>query len=281
MTTIESITGLEILDSRGNPTVRAFVRLSDGTVASASVPSGASTGEHEAVELRDGDKHRYGGKGVRNAIRNIEEIIAPELCGQDPARQAEIDQRMIALDGTANKKELGANSILAVSMAVARAAAKQARSPLYASLGGAEAARLPVPMMNILNGGKHADNSVDFQEFMVMPIGAPTFSEALRYGTETFHALKQILKMKGYGTSVGDEGGFAPNLKSNEEACELIVQAIGNAGLKPGKDVAIALDPAASSFFENSAYDLSRSGQGRKTSEEMTDLYEQWATTST
>jgi enolase len=276
MTTIETVTGMEILDSRGNPTVRAFVRLSDGTVASASVPSGASTGENEAVELRDGDKQRYGGKGVRNAIKNIEEIIAPELRSKDPARQAAIDRRMLELDGTSNKQKLGANAILAVSMAVARAAAVQARLPLYAYLGGPGAVRLPVPMMNILNGGKHADNSVDFQEFMVMPIGAASFADALRFGVETFHSLKGILQSAGYATSVGDEGGFAPNLKSNEEACELIVQAIEKAGLTPGKDVAIALDPAASSFFEGGAYNLSRSQQGHKTSDEMTDLYQEW-----
>jgi enolase len=274
--TIDTITGLEILDSRGNPTVRAFVRLSDGTVASASVPSGASTGENEAVELRDDDKQRYGGKGVRNAIRNIEEIIGPQLRGKDPAHQTEIDRQMLQLDGTSNKGELGANAILAVSMAVARSAAMRAGLSLYAYLGGPCAVRLPVPMMNILNGGKHADNSVDFQEFMVMPIGAPSFSEALRFGVETFHALKAILQSKGYATSVGDEGGFAPNLNSNDEACDLIVQAIERAGFKPGKDVAIALDPAASSFFEDAAYDLSRSQLGRKTSDEMTDLYERW-----
>jgi enolase len=274
--TIDAITGLEILDSRGNPTVRAFIRLSDGTLASASVPSGASTGENEAVELRDGDKQRYGGKGVRQAIKNIEEIIAPSLRGKDPAHQAEIDQHMLKLDGTSNKEELGANAILAVSMAVARAAAMRADLPLYAYLGGPGAVRLPIPMMNILNGGKHADNSVDFQEFMAVPIGAGSFAEALRFGVETFHALKDILHGKGYATSVGDEGGFAPNLKSNEEACELIVEAIEKAGMKPGRDVAIALDPAASSFFEDGAYNLSRSRQGRKTSDELTDLYEQW-----
>lgn len=274
--TIESIRSLEILDSRGYPTVRAFVTLSDGLTASASVPSGASTGENEAIELRDGDKTRYGGKGVRNAIRNIEDIIAPRLKGEDPAHQAKIDRLMIELDGTPNKLKLGANAILAVSMAVARTAALRANLPLYAYLGGAGAVRLPVPMMNILNGGKHADNSVDFQEFMAMPVGAPSFAEALRYGAETFHTLKSILHKKRYTTSVGDEGGFAPNLKNDEEACELIVEAIRSAGLKPGSDVAIALDPAASSFFENGAYSLSRSGQGRKSSDEMTELYKRW-----
>jgi enolase len=273
---IASVLALEILDSRGNPTVRVRVTLENGVTTSASVPSGASTGENEALELRDGDKKRYGGKGVLKAVANVNQTIAPKLLGMDPARQAEIDYFMIELDGTPNKGKLGANAILGVSMAVARAAAMSAGLPLYAYLGGPRAVRLPVPMMNILNGGKHADNSVDFQEFMVMPVGAPGFAEALRYGAETFHALKGILKKKGYATSVGDEGGFAPNLKSNEEACEVILEAIGAAGYKAGKDVAIALDPAASSFYENSAYSLAKSGQGRKTSDEMTALYKTW-----
>lgn len=273
---IKTVHALEILDSRGNPTVRVFVALQNGMTASASVPFGASTGENEAVELRDGDKKRYGGKGVLKAVANINEIIAPALIGKDPRQQAEIDRLMIEMDGTPNKAKLGANAILGVSMAVARAAAASAALPLYAYLGGPGALRIPVPMMNILNGGKHADNSVDFQEFMVMPVGAPTFAEALRDGAETFHALKGILKKKGYATSVGDEGGFAPNLKSNDEACEVIVGAIEAAGYKPGKDIAIALDPAASSFFENGAYELSKSGQGRKTSSEMTALYKNW-----
>jgi len=275
-TVIESVRALEILDSRGNPTVRVTVKLSDGVQASASVPSGASTGENEAVELRDGDSARYGGKGVLKAVANVNETIGPRLIGRDPSRQAEIDRSMIELDGTANKGKLGANAILGVSMAVARAAAESAGLPLYQYLGGAGATRLPVPMMNILNGGKHADNSVDFQEFMVMPVGAPSFAEALRYGTETFHALKAILKKKGYATAVGDEGGFAPNLKGNEEACELIVEAIEAAGYRPGRDVAIALDPAASSFYEGGAYRLSKSGGGEKTSAEMTELYRAW-----
>ena len=299
-TKIKSVDAIEILDSRGNPTVRVTVVLSDGAVASASVPSGASTGENEAVELRDGDKKRYGGKGVLKAVGNVKRIIAPSLSGMDPARQAEIDRLMIGLDRTPNKANLGANAILGVSMAVARSAAMSAGMPLYAYLGGVGevllndlqsdqndpqrhayrgsvgAVRLPVPMMNILNGGKHADNSVDFQEFMAMPIGAPTFAEALRYGAEVFHALKKILAKKGYATSVGDEGGFAPNLKSNDEACELIVEAIVAAGYKPGKDVAIALDPAASSFHEGGAYLLAKSGQGKKTSAEMTALYRTW-----
>jgi enolase len=273
---ISSIRAMEILDSRGNPTLRVHVTLSNGMEASASVPSGASTGENEAVELRDGDKKRYGGKGVLKAVGNVNNVIGPGLVDVDLFHQAEIDRMMIDLDGTPNKAKLGANAILGVSMAVARAAAQAAGLPLYAYLGGPGATRLPVPMMNILNGGKHADNSVDFQEFMVMPIGAPTFTEALRYGAETFHALKKILAKKGYATSVGDEGGFAPNLKSNEEACEVIVEAIKAAGYKPGKDVAIALDPAASSFYEDGAYNLAKSGQGKKTSAEMTDLYAKW-----
>ena len=273
---IKSVHALEILDSRGNPTVRVQVTLEDGVRASASVPSGASTGENEALELRDGDKKRYGGKGVLKAVANVNQAIASKLVGLDPARQAEIDRLMIELDGTPNKGKLGANAILGVSMAITRAAARSAGLPLYAYLGGPRAVRIPVPMMNILNGGKHADNSVDFQEFMVMPVGAPTFAEALRYGAETFHALKGILAKKGYTTSVGDEGGFAPNLKSNDEACEVILEAIGAAGYKPGKDVALALDPAASSFYEGSAYSLAKSGQGKKSSAEMTAFYRLW-----
>jgi len=273
---IKSVSAMEILDSRGNPTLKAYVTLSNGITASAAVPSGASTGENEAVELRDGDKKRYGGKGVLKAVSNVNKLIAPKLIGKDPSNQAEIDQLMIKIDGTSNKGKLGANAILGVSMATARAVAMAADLPLYEYLGGVGAVCLPVPMMNILNGGKHADNSVDLQEFMVMPIGAPSFVEALRYGAETFHALKGILKKKGYATSVGDEGGFAPNLKSNDEACEVIVAAIQAAGYKPGKDVAIALDPAASSFYENGKYNLAKSGQGKKTSAEMTKLYENW-----
>ncbi len=276
MTKIASVHALEILDSRGNPTVRVRVGLDDGTVATSSVPSGASTGEHEAVELRDGDKARYGGKGVRKAVANVVQTIGPAVVGREPTRQAEIDCAMLSLDGSPNKAKLGANAILGVSMAVARAAAQSARLPLYAYLGGVVASRLPVPMMNIVNGGKHAENSVDFQEFMVMPVGAPSFAEALRYGAETFHALAKLLKSQGYATSVGDEGGFAPNLGSNEEACELIVKAIEAAGYKPGKDIAIALDPAASSFYADGAYDLAKSKGGRKTSEEMIALYEKW-----
>jgi len=273
---IESVRALEILDSRGNPTLRVFLTLDQGIAASASVPSGASTGENEAVELRDGDRNRYDGKGVKKAAANVNEIIAPKIVGMDPSRQAEIDRLMIELDGTPNKGKLGANAILGVSMAVARAAASASGIPLYSYLGGPGAVRIPVPMMNILNGGKHAENSVDFQEFMVMPIGAPNFGEALRYGAETFHALKGILKKKRYATGVGDEGGFAPNLKSNDEACRVIVEAIETAGYKTGKDIAIALDPAASSFYQSGIYDLAKSGQGKKSSAEMTNLYANW-----
>jgi len=275
-TQITSVRAIEILDSRGNPTLRAFVTLSNGISASASVPSGASTGENEAVELRDDDERRYSGKGVLKAVANVNSVIAPKLIGMDPNHQAEIDRLMIELDGTPNKGRLGANAILGVSMATARAAALASNLPLYQYLGGPGAVQIPVPMMNILNGGKHADNSVDFQEFMVMPIGAPTFAEALRFGAETFHALKKILAKKGYATSVGDEGGFAPNLKSNEEACEVIIEAITAAGYKAGHDIAIALDPAASSFFEGGSYNLVKSGQGQKTSAQMTELYKTW-----
>ena len=274
--TIAAVRAMEILDSRGNPTVRTWCRLDGGIEVSASVPSGASTGEREAIELRDGDMARYGGKGVLRAVENVNAIIAPRLVGMDPTRQEEIDRLMIELDGTANKGALGANAILGVSMAVAKAASRARDLPLYAYLGGPGASRLPVPMMNILNGGKHADNSVDLQEFMVMPVGAPTFAEALRYGAETFHALKKILSSRGYATAVGDEGGFAPDLESNDEACRVIVEAIEAAGYTPGRDIALALDPAASSFFEDGAYHLARSGQGRKTSGEMTALYGEW-----
>ncbi len=273
---IKEVRAMEILDSRGNPTVKAIVTLDNGITASASCPSGASTGENEAVELRDGGRTRYGGKGVLKAVANVNEVISPILIDMDPVRQAEIDRLMILLDGTPNKQRLGANAIVSVSMAVARAAAVAAGLPLYAYMGGFGALRIPIPMMNILNGGKHADNNVDFQEFMIMPIGAPNFAEALRYGAETFHALKGILSKEGYSTNVGDEGGFAPDLKSNDQACEVIIEAIEAAGLKPGKDVAIALDPAASSFFKKGAYHLSKSGQGKKTSEEMIALYQRW-----
>jgi len=274
--TISVVRAMEILDSRGNPTVRVFCKLDNGISVSASVPSGASTGENEAVELRDGDQKRYGGKGVLKAVKNVNETIAPKLIGMDPRRQTEIDRLMIDLDGTPNKGKLGANALLGVSMAVARAAATAADIPLYVHFGATGMVRVPVPMMNILNGGKHADNSVDLQEFMVVPIGAPTFAEGLRYGAETFHTLKKTLAKKGYATNVGDEGGFAPNLKSNDEACELIIEAIEAAGYKSGKDVAIALDPAASSFYKNGSYNLAKSGQGKKTSDEMTQLYAAW-----
>jgi enolase len=279
MAKIASVRAIEILDSRGNPTVRVLLTLDDGTVSSSSVPSGASTGAHEAIELRDGDKSRFGGKGVLKAVANVNEIIAPKLVGHDPTRQAEIDGLLLALDGTPNKAKLGANAILGASMAVARAAAHASRLPLYTYLGGVGSTRLPMPMMNILNGGKHADNSVDFQEFMVMPVGAPSFGEALRFGAETFHALAKILKKKGYATAIGDEGGFAPDLKSNEEACEVIVEAIQAAGYQPGEDIAIALDPAASSFWVDTSYDLAKSGQGRKSSDEMIGLYHDWLKT--
>ncbi len=273
---IKSVRALEILDSRGYPTIRVFIGLESGRILTASVPSGASTGIHEAVELRDGDVKRYGGKGVLKAVAHVNERIAPYLIGRDPTAQAEIDQLLKHLDGTTTKSNLGANAMLGVSMAVARAGAEVTGLPLHQYLAGPYPVRLPVPMMNIVNGGMHADNSVDFQEFMVMPIGAPTFAESLRFGAETFHALKRLLKAKGYPTAVGDEGGFAPNLKSNEEACELIVEAIQAAGYTPGQDVAIALDPAATSFCENGLYDLSKSGSGVKTSAELTSLYEQW-----
>lgn len=274
--TIHSIDALEILDSRGNPTVRVNVHLDNGITATASVPSGASTGENEAVELRDGDQSRYGGKGVRKAVENIEKILAPALKGMDPRRQAEIDYRMIELDGTENKAKLGANAMLGISQAAARAAAQACGLPLYAYLGGVGAVRLPVPMMNVLNGGKHADSGMDFQEFMIFPVGAPNFAEALRYGAETFHALHKILALEGYSTSVGDEGGFAPQVESNDEACELIVKAITAAGYRPGQDIAIALDPAASSFYADGKYRLTRSGQGDKSADEMVALFKDW-----
>ncbi len=274
--TIQTIQALEILDSRGNPTVRVKVTLEGGCNASASVPSGASTGENEALELRDGDLDRYGGKGVLKAIRNINEEIAPELIGLDATRQAEIDGLMQYLDGTPFKHNLGANAILGISMAIAAAAAKSVDLPLYAYLGGVDSFTIPVPMMNVINGGAHADNSVDLQEFMIMPSGAPNFTEALRYGAETFHALKKILQAKGYATNVGDEGGFAPDLKSNEEACELVVEAIEAAGYRPGVEINIALDAAASSFSERNFYNLAKSAQGQKSGEEMIALYKKW-----
>ncbi len=276
MSIIESIRAMEILDSRGNPTIRTFVTLADGTEGSASVPSGASTGENEALELRDGDANRFNGKGVLTAVQHVNEKIAPHIVGMEATHQAEIDRTMLELDGDPFKKNLGANAILSVSLSVACAAANARWLPLYAYLGGVGSFRLPVPMMNIINGGEHADNSVDLQEFMVMPIGAPNFAEALRYGAETFHSLKKILKKRGYATSVGDEGGFAPNLKSNEEALEVIMEAIQAAGYKPGEQISIALDAAASSFYENGSYNLAKSGQGVKTTGEMIDLFDDW-----
>jgi enolase len=274
--TIASVRGQEILDSRGNPTIRVHVTLGSGITAAASVPSGASTGENEAVELRDGDKRRYAGKGVLKAVANVNDVIGPRLVGRDPTRQSEIDLLLIELDGTPNKARLGANAILGVSMAVARAAAASAGLPLYAYLGGAGARRLPMPMMNVLNGGKHADNSIDFQEFMIVPVGAASFAEALRYGVETFQALRSLMHQRGLSTSVGDEGGFAPDLPDNETACELLVEAIVAAGYRPGKDIAIALDPAASSFHSDGSYRLDKSGEGRRSSAEMTVLYAEW-----
>ena len=273
---IRSVSAMEILDSRGNPTLRVWVTLEDGTIGSASVPSGASTGRFEAHELRDGDKSRYGGKGVLTAAHNVSDVIGPRLRGIDVSHQAEIDRAMIELDGTPNKSRLGANAIVGVSMAVARTAAMAAGRPLYASLGGDAAHRLPVPMMNVINGGTHADNALDFQEYMIVPHGASSFAEALRYGAETFQALKSILKARGFRTAVGDEGGFAPDLDSNEAACALIVEAIRAAGLRPGADVAIALDPAASAFETDGGYDLKRTKAGRKSSAEMTELYARW-----
>ena len=273
---IRALSALEILDSRGNPTLRVRALLDDGSVGVASVPSGASTGDLEAVELRDGDAARYGGKGVRTAIDNVVRRIAPALAGRDAREQPLVDRTLIELDGTPNKSALGANAMLGVSMAVARAAAALAGVPLYRWLGGAGAVRLPVPMMNVLNGGKHADSALDFQEFMIMPRGAPSFAEALRWGAETFHALKKLLHARGHATSVGDEGGFAPQLESQEQACELIVEAIQAAGYRPGEDIAIALDPAASSFYENGVYRLERSGGGDKTAADMVQLFERW-----
>ena len=278
MTTIVDIVGREILDSRGNPTVEAEVLLESGVIGRAAVPSGASTGEHEAVELRDGDKNRYGGKGVLKAVGNINDKIADELIDFDAADQVGIDQFLINLDGTENKSKLGANAMLAISLACAKAAAETLDLPLYRYIGGTNARTLPVPMMNILNGGKHADNNVDFQEFMVMPVGAPNFAEALRMGAETFHVLKSVLKEKGYNTSVGDEGGFAPNLKSNDEAIELILEAINKTGYKVGDEIAIALDPASSEMYlsDKKSYQFFKSDKSEKSSEEMVEYYVNW-----
>ena len=277
MTNISEIRAREVLDSRGNPTVEAEILLADGTSGRAIVPSGASTGEHEAVELRDGDENRYLGKGVLKAVENVNGEIADALANYDAADQRALDAKMIELDGTENKGRLGANAILAVSMAAARAAANSFGLPLYRYLGGAGANVLPTPMMNILNGGAHADNNVDFQEFMVMPVGAPSFSEALRWGVEVFHKLKAVLKKRGYNTAVGDEGGFAPSLKSNVEAIEVVLEAIQQAGYKPGDDIAIALDPAASEFYQDGKYVFKKSDKSAKSSEEMARFWAKWA----
>jgi enolase len=274
---ISEIHAREVLDSRGNPTVEAEVVLHSGRTGRALVPSGASTGEHEAVELRDGDKRRYLGKGVLKAVENVNREIAAALANLNASEQRSIDARMIELDGTQNKGRLGANAILAVSMAVARAAAAEYGLPLHRYLGGAGANVLPTPMMNILNGGAHADNNVDFQEFMVMPVGASSFSEALRWGVEVFHTLKAVLKKRGYNTAVGDEGGFAPSLKSNVEAIEVVLEAIQQAGYKPGEEIAIALDPAASEFYQDGKYVFKKSDKSAKSSEEMARFWAKWA----
>jgi enolase len=273
MTRITAVQAREILDSRGNPTVEVDVYLDSGVMGRAAVPSGASTGEHEAVELRDGDKGRYLGKGVQHAVNNVNAVIAQELMGMDALDQRSIDRTMILLDGTRNKSKLGANAILGVSLAVARAAADALEVPLYRYIGGVNAHTLPVPMMNILNGGQHADNNVDIQEFMVMPVGADSFSEALRMGTEVFHALKKVLKGKGLSTSVGDEGGFAPNLKSNTEAIEMILQSIKDAGYEAGKDIWIAMDAASSSFYKDGRYVMEAEAQPEKSAAALIDFW--------
>ena len=277
MSQIDQIHAREILDSRGNPTVEADVVLKGGARGRAAVPSGASTGEHEAVELRDGDPKRYGGKGVLKAVHNVNGVIAGELKGKNALDQATIDRALIELDGTPNKSNLGANALLAVSMANARAAANNQKVPLYRYLGGAEANTLPVPMMNIINGGAHADNNVDFQEFMIVPVGAERFSAALRMGAEIFHTLKAVLKKKGYATGVGDEGGFAPNLKSNEEAIETILEAIARAGYQAGDDVLLALDPAASEFYDGESYVFKKSDRQKLSSDQMVSFWQSWA----
>jgi enolase len=278
MVSIAEIRAREILDSRGNPTVEADVVLSNGILGRAAVPSGASTGEHEAVELRDGEQGRYLGKGVLDAVENVEEEIGPALHGIDAYDQVAVDRAMIELDGTENKARLGANAILAVSLATARAAARDCRLPLYRYLGGPLANVLPVPMMNILNGGAHASNNVDFQEFMVMPVGAETFSEGLRTGVEIFHSLKKVLTSRGKSTAVGDEGGFAPDLASNEEAVEVILTAIEQAGYRPGEDVVLALDVAASEMFRDGGYVFHKSSGERRSAAEMVEFYRDWTT---
>ena len=276
LTSIADIRGRQVLDSRGNPTVEAEVFLEGGANARAIVPSGASTGEHEAVELRDGDEKVYKGKGVLKAVENLNGEIAEAVAGLDAADQRGLDAKMIEVDGTDNKGRLGANAILAVSMAASRAAANAFEMPLYRYLGGAGANVLPTPMMNILNGGAHADNNVDFQEFMVMPVGAPSFSEALRWGVEVFHTLKGVLKKRGYNTAVGDEGGFAPSVKSNVEAIEVVLEAITQAGYKPGEEIAIALDPAASEFYQDGKYVFKKSDKSAKNSDDMVRFYAKW-----
>jgi enolase len=276
MTNIAEIKAREVLDSRGNPTVEAEVQLVGGVIGRAIVPSGASTGEHEAVELRDDDQNRFQGKGVLKAVENVNGEIADALGNYDASDQRAVDHKMIELDGTENKGRLGANAILAVSMAAARASALAYGLPLYRYLGGAGANTLPTPMMNILNGGAHADNNVDFQEFMVMPVGAPSFSEALRWGVEVFHTLKGVLKKRGYNTAVGDEGGFAPSVKSNVEAIEVVLEAITKAGYKPGEEIAIALDPAASEFYQDGKYVFKKSDKSLKSSDDMVRLWSKW-----
>ena len=271
--TIRTIKASEILDSRGNPTLMVALTLSDGWVATASVPAGASTGQREARELRDGDPRRYGGKGVLKAASNINSVISPRLNGLDPRRQAEIDGAMIELDGTKDKSHLGANAIVGVSMAVARAGAHVERLPLYAYLAEGKAHRLPVPMLNVVNGGAHAQNSIDFQEYMLVPHGAPNFAEALRYGAETFHSLRQLLHADGLSTGFGDEGGFAPDLASNSAGCDYIVRAIEAAGFRPGRDISIAIDAAASAFWREGTYQLDRTNEGQRTAEQMTAFY--------
>ena len=275
MVTLTALRARQILDSRGNPTIEVEVLLECGAIGRAAVPSGASTGVHEAVELRDDDDARYGGKGVLTAVANVNELIADELWGFDALDQVGLDEYLIELDGMPNKGRLGANAILGVSLAAAKAAAEAMGLPLYRYIGGVAARTLPVPMMNILNGGKHAVDGPDLQEFMAMPVGAPTFAEALRWGAETYHALKNVLKGKGYSTGVGDEGGFAPALKSNEEAVELIIEAIQKAGYEPGKDIFVALDPAASEVFHDGKYVLKKEGRTLG-GEEMVDFYEDW-----
>ncbi len=276
MSTIADITAREILDSRGNPTVEADVLLSSGILGRAAVPSGASTGEHEAVELRDGDGERYLGKGVRNAVRNVEETIAPALAGADATDQIGIDATLIEMDGTPNKSNLGANAILAVSLAVARAAAEDLKLPLYRYLGGPLARVMPVPMMNIVNGGAHATNNLDFQEFMILPVGADTFADAVRMGAEVFHALKKVLVGRKLSTGVGDEGGFAPDLRDDEEAIKVIIEAIEAAGYGPGKQIALALDVAASELYKDGVYTFKKSGGRKLDAEGMIDLYTRW-----